>query len=78
MKLEWTDREVVFISDVGTVGPGTEFDIEDSRGQDLVDRGAARRVQPKAIQAIRTMSEKQSAKHILVEVKDSIGVGDRK
>lgn len=75
MKLEWTDREVVFISDVGTVGPGTEFDIEDSRGQDLVTRGAARIVKSKAY--IRTMSEKQSAKHIFVEVKDSIGVGEK-
>ena len=46
MRLEWTDREVVFIADVGTVGPGTEFDIEDARGQDLVDRGAARLVKP--------------------------------
>lgn len=79
MKLEWTDREVVFISDVGTVGPGTEFEIEDSRGQDLVTRGAARIVKPKALtKEVRTMSERQSAKHILVEVKDSVGVGEKK
>jgi hypothetical protein len=70
MKLEWTDKEVVFISDVGTVGPGTIFEIEDSRGQDLVSRGAARLVHAE----VKKLVEKRDIKVI---VADGLGVGDR-
>lgn len=75
MRIEWTDREVVFIADVGTVGPGTVFDIEDSRGQDLVTRGAARLIAPEPDPPQeRTMEETQPAHHITVTLMDSIGV----
>lgn len=77
MRLEWTDKEVVFIADVGTVGPGIEFDIEDARGQDLVTRGAARLIVPvqPAKLVKKEMIEKQD---IHAVVTDSVGVGDRK
>jgi hypothetical protein len=77
MRLEWTDREVVFIADVGTVGPGIEFDIEDSRGQDLVTRGVARLIVPvqPAKPAKKEMIEKRD---IHVVVTDNVGVGDQK
>jgi len=77
MRLEWTDREVVFIADVGTVGPGTEFDIEDARGQDLVTRGAARLVKP--VQPTKPVKKEMVEKRdIHVVVTDSVGVGDQK
>jgi len=76
MRLAWTDKEAVFIADVGTVGPGTEFDIEDARGQDLVDRGAARLVLP--VQQIPLAHEEMIEPHdIHVVVTDSVGVGDQ-
>ena len=77
MRLEWTDKEVVFIADVGTVGPGTEFDIEDARGQDLVDRGAARLVKP--VKPTKPVNKEMIEKRdIHVVVTDSVGVGDQK
>ena len=84
MKLEWTDRETVFIPDVGTVSQGTIFDIADDRGQDLLNRGAARRplapvqqdqtkeiVTPK----VKTNIQQGTVKQVIVT--DSIAAGDR-
>jgi hypothetical protein len=76
MRLEWTDKEVVFITDVGTVGPGTIFDIEDSRGQDLVTRGAARLIKPPQ-QTAPIKKEMIEKRDIRVVVSDSVGVGDQ-
>ncbi len=76
MRLEWTDKEVVFIADVGTVGPGTEFDIEDSRGQDLVTRGSARLVRP--VQQTKPVKKEMiDRRDIHIVVTDSVGVGDQ-
>ena len=84
MKLEWTDRETVFIPDVGTVSQGTVFDIEDVRGQDLLNRGAARsplapvqQDQPKEIiaQKVKTNIQQGTVKQVIVA--DSLATGDR-
>ena len=84
MKLEWTDRETVYIPDVGTVGQGTIFDIADDRGQDLLNRGAARRPlapvqqdQPEEIVTpkVKTNIQQGTVKQVIVT--DSIVAGDR-
>jgi hypothetical protein len=75
MRLEWTDREVVFIADVGTVGPGTEFEIEDSRGQDLLNRGCAKLVEKPLVQN-NEAEEMDDKRDIHVVVTDGFGAGD--
>ena len=84
MKLEWTDRETVYIPDVGTVGQGTIFDIADDRGQDLLNRGAARRPlasvqqdQPEEIVTPKMKTNIQQGTVKQVIVTDSIVAGDR-
>lgn len=72
MKLEWLDRETVFITDVGTVSTGTVFEIEDSRGQDLVDRKVAKIVLPKPIK--KEMVERRD---IHVVVMDGLDTGNQ-
>ena len=84
MKLEWTDRETVFIPDVGTVSQGTVFDIADDRGQDLLDRGAARLPllpiqvdlqEAVAAPKVKTNIQQGTVKQVIVT--DSIAAGDR-
>ena len=72
MKLEWLDRETVFIADVGTVSTGTIFEIEDSRGRDLVNRKVARIVLPKPIK--KEMVERRDIHVILT---DSLDTGNQ-
>ena len=84
MKLEWTDRETVFIPNVGTVSQGSVFDIADDRGQDLLNRGAARlpiasvqQESPKEIvtQKVKTNIQQGTVKQVIVT--DSVATGDR-
>ena len=84
MKLEWTDRETVFIPDVGTVSQGSIFDIADDRGQDLLNRGAARLpsipVQRDSSEEIVTSKVKTNIQQGTVKqviVADSLATGDR-
>lgn len=84
MKLKWTDKETVFIPNVGTVGQGTVFDIEDERGQDLLNRGAAKLVSspvskespaPTPEPKVKTNIQEGTVKRVVIA--DSIMAGDR-
>ena len=48
MRLQWDSLETMTIPNVGTVRPGCLFEIEDSRGEDLIQRGLASRLEPKS------------------------------